>query len=1194
MLGEARAVRNIYVILMLAFVSTMVGIVSFCGYAYAARGHECLTSFGSPGSGNAEFASPQGVAVNEGTGRVYVVDEGNSRVEFYSSTGVYEGQFTGVGSPLNELVEPENIAVDNSAGPSAGDVYVTVHNAVDKFTASGEYLSQLTEAEKPLGGDPVIRSMGVSVDFKGDLWIAYSSRDLNSGENHIAHFSNDIVNSYLADFKIRAFSSLTLGFAVDNKGVFYVKGNFGFEGNFEPIVEQLVAPGITLGSKFAGELVTGGVAVESRTDDVYVGQAGRASRFDSSGHLIERLGVGSLVSASGIAVDSATSTVFVADAASDLVEVCPLEPPKKPSVEDVFAHEVSSSAAAIVAEVNPRGAPTTYSYEYGVCASIESCQTDGFENAVVVPGGVLGSSFEVSRLSLGLRDLAADTVYHARVSVSNQFGLVHSEEIVFLTQRAASDLGLLDGRRWELVSPPDAHGAQIGPIAENGLVQAASDGNGIGYVATNPVEPRDSQGLAEWSPVISSRGVNGWVSSDVGMPHKSTIGAYGGLGQEFRFFSEDLGVAIMEPTGPFSMPEHNGVIEASPEPTERTPYLRHNLTCHATLASCFVPLVTAAEDGGDVTSGVKFGGSLEFAFGDANFVGGTPDASHVVVASSVRLTEASASNGGLYEWDASRDTLVLVSVLPMSEGGSAAQLFRFGGNDMERDAISADGRYVFFTARAPGQSQEHVYVRDVPSEETVRLDVAEGGSNPAQPGSFFQTASSDGSKVFFESSAALTGASGTKGSELYECAIVRTEGVDQCVLHDLTPKSTVSAHLGESADVQGTIPGVSADGGYVYFVANGALTGDSRPGNCGGATLTGEECNLYVRHNETTAFVARLSTDDAPDWATDGRLGKLTSRVSPNGQWFSFMSDMPLTGYNNKDVVSGQPDEEVYLYDYEAKRLTCVSCNPSNGRPLGKRYSELNTSNGNLAGGDRIWKENQWLAANIPGWTPYRLSHSLHQSRFLSDSGRLFFDSSDALVPGDTNGNVDVYEFEPAGVGPAGSGCGVSSSLFVSRLGGCVDLVSGGLGFAQSAFLDASTDGSDVFFLTSEKLSSGDPGSGFDIYDAHECTDASPCAAEPSAVTPECVSAAACRAEPLVQPDIFGAPSSVTFSGKGNIVVLPKKKPVTKSLTRKQKLARALKACGKKRGRKRSVCERSARKRFGPKKTTGHSRKGGR
>ena len=35
------------------------------------------------------------------------------------------------------------------------------------------------------------------------------------------------------------------------------------------------------------------------------------------------------------------------------------------------------------------------------------------------------------------------------------------------------------------------------------------------------------------------------------------------------------------------------------------------------------------------------------------------------------------------------------------------------------------------------------------------------------------------------------------------------------------------------------------------------------------------------------------------------------------------------------DAVSGQPDEEVYLYDAVANRLVCVSCNPTGARPVG-------------------------------------------------------------------------------------------------------------------------------------------------------------------------------------------------------------------------------------------------------------------
>jgi tripartite motif-containing protein 71 len=45
-----------------------------------------LGKFGSAGSGNGQFSGPQGVAVNS-SGDVYVVDDGNSRVEKWIPAG---------------------------------------------------------------------------------------------------------------------------------------------------------------------------------------------------------------------------------------------------------------------------------------------------------------------------------------------------------------------------------------------------------------------------------------------------------------------------------------------------------------------------------------------------------------------------------------------------------------------------------------------------------------------------------------------------------------------------------------------------------------------------------------------------------------------------------------------------------------------------------------------------------------------------------------------------------------------------------------------------------------------------------------------------------------------------------------------------------------------------------------------------
>ena len=60
---------------------------------------------------------------------------------------------------------------------------------------------------------------------------------------------------------------------------------------------------------------------------------------------------------------------------------------------------------------------------------------------------------------------------------------------------ALPDPALLpDGRNWELVSPPDKHGASIQPLGLGiqgplgGLVQASEDGTRLTYQASAPVE----------------------------------------------------------------------------------------------------------------------------------------------------------------------------------------------------------------------------------------------------------------------------------------------------------------------------------------------------------------------------------------------------------------------------------------------------------------------------------------------------------------------------------------------------------------------------------------------------------------------------------------------------------------------------------------------------------------------------------
>ena len=145
-----------------------------------------------------------------------------------------------------------------------------------------------------------------------------------------------------------------------------------------------------------------------------------------------------------------------------------------------------------------------------------------------------------------------------------------------------------------------------------------------------------------------------------------------------------------------------------------------------------------------------------------------------------------------------------------------------------------------------------------------------------------------------------------------------------------------------------------------------------------------------------------------------------------------------------------------------------------------------------------------------------------------------------------------------------------------------ISAVSGGY---EAFFLDASPDGTNVFFASADRLLPGDPGGNTVVWDAREGGGFSAAAAS----TP-CSSSESCQ-PPAAAPPTAQSPASATFVGPGNAVpeivtpvgVLTKPKPETRA----QKLAKALKTCRKDKPRKkRMACEKTVRKKYAPKKST--------
>jgi hypothetical protein len=1102
--------------------------------------------------GKCAFTEAGDVAVDEVTHEVFVYDRGKNSLDRFNGNGT-AGECTLhkklVGGEAGEATN-EGIAVDNSAtSPSRGDIYVVNPGAheIAKYKVEPGGALKLVHIIKKFknpaeGKEGEYKEFGeiygLAVDSKGDLWV------YEGAENRIWEFSNvepPEVQTLLSELTFEATCASRPGFALAPGGGFYVARE---RENRSEGCEEATAM-VRLNS--AGEPFS-----EPQEPETPQWKA----QLDN---------------------DNTTGT------AVDLGEGA--------TKGDVYFDNVSSVAA-----FNGSG---------------EFLQRVGAEGPGKLSSGG-GVGLDASTNNLYVVDLNAGSEGQLELFTPSEIKEPGPEP------PPTSSAPLADSREWEQVSPASKNGAQLYAITlEEGLVQASESGNALTFSSSGPLSTSASSNRSP-EPVqnLARRGSYAWASEQITPPRSSSIpeGFAPDGGDAYRQFTGELSKGLVEEQEGVAYPGLLGTDEPplSPDKPETTVYWRDlaagDSACEPVPSPCYQPLVSSLND----TTGTPYGSQVEF-------VASTSNGEYSVVHSGVALTaEAkSSSEEGLYEYGPG-GTLKLVSVLPSGETETSPVpdgLGRFTSAAVgidARHALSDNGERVVWS------TEEGLYLRDTVKGETVRLDVAQGGlTQPEEPG-LFQTANAEGTRIFFTDKGRLVPnpeapeeAEEELGrGDLYECEVTETGGKLGCDLKDLTAE--VEAHNGPAA-VQGVI-GASEDGTTIYYVADGILSGGVSAGNCDlreGEQLRKEElegkvpvlhCNVYEQHLsgsswETPRFIATLTTEDLNDWTLTterGALGTLTSRVSPHGTYMAFMSDLSLTGYNNVVPGSGgKRAEEVYLWNSASGRILCASCNPSGAAPQGV-FDTKHSGEGNGLFVDRPFNwEGRWLDGSIPGYTGVEVGHALYQSRYLSDTGRLFFDSTSALVEADRNKKEDVYEYEPGGEGSCTSSTG------------CISLLSGGrpteevknehgeaerFPETESAFLDASVSGNDVFFLSSAKLAKSDTDDAFDVYDAHACTSSSPCLEAPPASEKEC-EGEGCRPARSTQPAGPSVPPT-TQPGAGNkgtqqvlsnkVSVLPPPKP-PKPLTRAQRLAKALKACKIfKKKHKRKACEAQARKKYGP------------
>jgi hypothetical protein len=1192
--GHAAAFAGI-VMVMLAIV-----VAGWCdtGTASAAVSlPQLLTQFPSDkqaGSSAGRFAYPQGVAVNPINGDIYLDDTSNLRIDEFTpwggfvrawGWGVADGTsdelqtctttcFSGIpGHGVGQMDYESDVAVDG-----AGNVYVAGRTdyRVQKFSSSGEFILMFggevdkttkanicTKADIERGDECGVGTVGVANGQFGvrpdtsPAFLASGPGDIVyvGDEGRVQEFEPD--GTYRGDFPdpedIIAGKTVR-ALAVDSSGDLYVSFAGETLSQIAPNVQKLSPTGTLIGSLAVDRPER--LATDSAGDVYVLAKAIYESKIDPMDEIREfgpggepLIPIGSEFATplgglplTGLAVNSVGDIVVTAaydDFGENYASIygpppVALEPPPAiaPTIVAEYASSVEPEGAVVRAQINPNFWPVaTYYLQYGR----KDCAEGGCVDLPVAPGSMLtGASINaaVTTEDINLTGLQPDTVYHYRfVSQSGGGGPVYGSDRTFTT--------------FPRLAVPD----QDCPNREFRVGASALLADCRAFEMVSPVDKNGGDAKA----LASAEGGGTPASLDVSASTggKLTYSAYRAFGdaqsapysvQYIATRTEGEGWSNHAISPPRDLSQFVGV----PSTYADTPFKAFspdlsqawllqdtgpllapgavsgfvNLYRRENLTESYEALTTVRPP--HVTDPGTYIPELQ---------GVSSDGTRAVFRVDDNLTpEAVAELPQVYE--AVGGKLHLVSILPNGTPSKEVSSAGADGFSAEGDrestvehAMSENGSRIFWTAEHRGIGK--IYVRENPDQEQSAIEEGEC-VEPAKACTIPVSQSVSASPARFwlasadGSTALFTFAEGPHAGDLYEF------NVD-------TRQATLIAH-----EVVGVV-GASEDTSYVYFVSDDAIAGGATEG----------EPNLYLYHGGATSFIATLGSR-ADGFITSPEPDRHRARVTPDGRHLVFVSNAsPTGGYDNLDVNSGEADLEVYRYDADSGQLNCVSCNRTGARPGGSDA------------------EGAWVAAWVPSW-----QNQLYQSRYVSDDGdRVFFDSFDALLPQDNNGKEDVYEWEAPGTGE----CSEQAASYSPPNGGCLSLISTGESPQDTEFVDASANGDEVFITTDSSLVAKDPGL-YDIYDARV-----------DGGFPERLTRAECEGEACQSPPglpVDTTPGSFTFTGNGNLVASLANKavaPRSKSLTRAQKLARALKACQSKPRKKRAVCRALARKRYGPK-----------
>lgn len=255
-----------------------------------------VTSWGSSGASNGQFSSPTGIAVAS-NGDVYIGENGNHRIQVFSSTGTFKSIFNST-----DVSEPQGMAFDGSGNLWVADALT---NNIKKFNSGGTLLA--TYGSSGTGNGQFNTPSDLAVDSNGNVFVAdYSNSRIekfDSVGNYVTQWgSNGAGNGQFNN---------PIGVAVDASGNVYVSEDSNCRIQKFTNSGSFVATWGSAGSSNGQLLIPQKLAVDT-SGDVYVADAynARLVKFNTSGTYLDTYG-GPFNSIYGVAVNNSGSVYTV-------------------------------------------------------------------------------------------------------------------------------------------------------------------------------------------------------------------------------------------------------------------------------------------------------------------------------------------------------------------------------------------------------------------------------------------------------------------------------------------------------------------------------------------------------------------------------------------------------------------------------------------------------------------------------------------------------------------------------------------------------------------------------------------------------------------------------------------------------------------------------------------------------------------